>query len=79
VSGNIKLCGYSWGSLDRGRKTTVGLSTAGIFSVFASCVFGNLRPALLSVYSDTDIAKQLVILKHLEWLFHVKLFLRPVV
>ena len=28
---------------ERGRQTTMGLSTTAVFSVFAGCIFGNFR------------------------------------
>jgi len=43
-SGNIRfLCGYSRDYLEKGRQTTVGLSTTAIVSALAGYVFGNLR------------------------------------
>ena len=39
----LAIWGLRGGSLERGRQTTVGLSTTAIFSVFAGYFFGNFR------------------------------------
>ena len=62
-----------WGSLERGRQTTVGLSRTAIFSVFDGYFFGYVRDGCRPVclYGDSVIPKCLT-LNDLEWLFRVK-------
>jgi len=71
------------GSPERGRQTTVGLSTTATFSVFAGYFSDTLemRPALL--YGDMQsvvgfsVIPKCVTLNGSDWLFRVKFCFRP--
>ena len=66
--------GGSLGS-GEGRQTTVGLSTAAIFSVFAGCFFGKFRGDASVIIQRYTVRRQLFSdtkMRDLEWLFHVK-------
>jgi len=83
ISWWYKVCAnIRGGSLERGRQTTVWLSTTAIFGVFAGYFFGYFRDETSVIYGDTQslvgfsVIPKCVTLNNPEWLFRVNFCFR---